>query len=95
MGFNRSVIRAWHFFRLMLLSVFSLLLTYVFMATAGNFLIGSLFKSLMKAGDFNLKALPLSNFVIIPFFVLTGLALVTYLMTRITNKIQIWKVRNE
>ena len=95
MGFNRGVIRAWHFFRLMLLSAFSLLLTYVFMATAGNFLIGNLFKSIMKAGDFNLKVLPLSNFVIIPLAVLTGLALVTYLMTRITNKIQIWKVRNE
>ena len=95
MGFERGVIRAWHFFRLMLLSFFSLLLTYVFMATAGNFLIGNMFKSLMKAGYFNLKVLPVSNFVIVPLFVLTGLALVIYLMTRITNKIQIWKVRNE
>ena len=95
MGFDRGVIRAWHFFRLMLLSFFSLLLTYVFMATAGNFLIGNMFKSLMKAGYFNLKVLPVSNFVIVPLFVLTGLALVIYLMTRITNKIQIWKVRNE
>ena len=95
MGFGRGVIRAWHFFRLMLLSLFSLLLTYVFMATAGNFLIGNLFKSIMKSGDFTLKVLPLSNFVIVPVCILAGLALVTYLMTRITNKIQIWKVRNE
>ena len=95
MGFGRNVIRAWHFFRLMLLSAFSLLLTYVFLATAGDYLIGNLFKSIMKSGDFNLKVLPLSNFVILPLFVLTGLALVIYLMTRITNKIQIWKVRNE
>ena len=95
MGFGRGVIRAWHFFRLMILSVFSLLLTYVFMATAGNFLIGNLFKSIMKCGDFNFRVLPVNNFVIIPVFVLTGLALVIYLMTRITNKIQIWKVRNE
>ena len=95
MGFGNGVIRAWHFLRLMLLSAFSLLLTYVFMATAGNFLISSLFKSIMKCGDFNLKVLPVNNFVIIPFFVLTGLAVVTYLMTRITNRIQIWKVRNE
>ena len=95
MGFGRGVIRAWHFFRLMLLSLFSLLLTYVFMATAGNFLIGNLFKSIMKSGDFTLKVLPLSNFVIVPVCILADLALVTYLMTRITNKIQIWKVRNE
>ena len=95
MGFGRGVRRAWHFFRLMLMSLFSLLLTYVFMATAGNFLIGNLFKSIMKSGDFTLKVLPLSNFVIVPVCILAGLTLVTYLMTRITNKIQIWKVRNE
>jgi len=49
----------------------------------------------MKCGDFNFRVLPVNNFVIIPVFVLAGLALVIYLMTRITNKIQIWKVRNE
>ena len=95
MGFGRGVIRAWHFLRLMILAAFSLGLTYIFMVTAGNFLIGSLFKSIMKCFAFRFKVLPLSNFVIIPFCVITGLAIVTYLMTRITGRIQIWKVRNE
>ena len=95
MGFGRGVIRAWHFLRLMLLALFSLALTFVFMETGGNFLIGSLFKSLMKSAGFRLKVLPVNNFVIIPFCVITGLAIVIYLITRITNRIQIWKVRNE
>ena len=95
MGFDRGVIRAWHFLRLMLLAVFSLVITYVFMATGGNFLIGSLFKSVMKSGSFTFKVLPVNNFIIIPLCVITGLALVIYVMTRITNSIRIWKVRNE
>ena len=95
MGFERSTIRAWHFLRLLLLTVFSLAFTYVFMETAGNFLVGNLFKSIMKNASFSLKVLPVSNFIIVPVCVITGLALVIYLMTRITNKIQIWKVRNE
>ena len=49
----------------------------------------------MKNASFSLKVLPVSNFIIVPVCVITGLALVIYLMTRITNKIQIWKVRNE
>ena len=95
MGFDRGVIRAWHFLRLMLLAVFSLVITYVFMATGGNFFISSLFKSVMQSGSFTLKVTPVSNFVIIPFCVITGLALIIYVMTRITNSIRIWKVRNE
>ena len=95
MGFGRGVIRAWHFLRLMILAGFSLALTYVFMQTGGNFLIGSLFKSVMKCGGFDLKVLPVSNFIIIPVCVMTGLALVTCLITKITDRIQIWKVRNE
>ena len=79
----------------MLLAAFSLILTYVFMATGGNFLIGNLFKSIMKCGAFSLKVLPVNNFVIVPVLVLAGLALVISLMTEMTGRIQIWKVRNE
>ena len=95
MGFGRGTIRAWHFFRLLLLSVFSLILTYIFLATGGNYLIGLLFKSILRSKEFHFTVLPFSNFVIIPLCVVTGLAVVIYLMTRLTNKIQIWKVRNE
>jgi hypothetical protein len=95
MGFSKNTIRTWHFLRLMLLAAFSLILTYVFMATGGNFLIGNLFKSIMKCGAFSLKVLPVNNFVIVPVLVLAGLALVISLMTEMTGRIQIWKVRNE
>ena len=95
MGFGRGTIRAWHFLRLMLLAAFSLLLTYVFMVTGGNYLLGSLFKSIMKCAAFTLRVQPLSNFIIIPVCVMTGLAIIIYLMTKMTGKIQIWKVRNE
>ena len=95
MGFSKNTIRTWHFLRLMLLAAFSLILTYVFMATGGNFLIGNLFKSIMKCGAFSLKVLPVNNFVIVPVLVLAGLALVISLMAEMTGRIQIWKVRNE
>ena len=95
MGFSKNTIRTWHFLRLMLLAAFSLILTYVFMSTGGNFLIGNLFKSIMKCGAFSLKVLPVNNFVIVPVLVLAGLALVISLMTEMTGRIQIWKVRNE
>ena len=95
MGFGTGVIRAWHFLRLMLLAVFSLVLSYVFMVTGGNFLISRLFSGIMKCSGFTFKVLPVNNFVIIPFVVITGLALVIYLMTSITNNIRIWKVRSE
>ena len=95
MGFGREAIRAWHFLRLMLLAVFSLGLAYVFMVTGGNVLIVKVFTGIMKCAAFKFKVLPVNNFVIIPFCVITGLTLVIYLMTRITEKIQIWKVRNE
>jgi hypothetical protein len=49
----------------------------------------------MKCGAFSLKVLPVNNFVIVPVLVLAGLALVISLMTEMTGRIQIWKVRNE
>ncbi|MCR5617841.1 MAG: hypothetical protein K6F83_06100 [Clostridiales bacterium] len=95
MGFDNKVIRAWHFLRLLILALMSMALTYVFMATGGNLLIGYLFKTIMKCGSFKFKVLPLSNFVIIPLFVISSLAVVILLITRITDGIRIWKVRNE
>ena len=95
MGFGRGTIRAWHFLRLLILSIFSLILTYIFLATGGNYLIGLLFKSIMRSKEFHFTILPFNNFIVIPLCIVTGLAIVIYLMTRMTNKIQIWKVRNE
>ena len=95
MGFNRSVIRAWHFWRLFLLSAFSLGLTYVFMATAGNYLIGRLFANVMSSKGFTFTVLPVPNFVILPLCIITLLAVVILLITRLADKIEIWKVRNE
>ena len=95
MGFSRSVISAWHFLRLLILALIAVAVTYLFMETLGNFLVGNLFTSIMKCGSFRLKVLPLSNFVIIPVVILTGLAVIMFFMAKMTNKIQIWKVRNE
>ena len=95
MGFGKGVIRAWHFLRLLILALMSLILSYIFMATGGDLLIGKLFKTIMKCGTFNLKVLPVSNFIIIPLCVVSGLAAVIFLITRITDSISIWKVRNE
>ena len=95
MGFNRTVIRAWHFWRLLLLSLFSLGLTYVFMATAGNYFIGLLFSSVMRCKTFSFTVLPIPNFVILPLCIITLLVAVILLITRLADKIEIWKVRNE
>lgn len=95
MGFGRGTIRAWHFLRLMILALISLGLTYIFMVTGGNLIIGKLFTNVMKCYSFKFKVQPISNFVILPLCVLTGLAIIIYLMSMLTNKIQIWKVRNE
>ena len=95
MGFSKTVIRAWHFWRLLLLSAFSLVLTYVFMATAGNYLIGLLFSSVMRCKQFSFTILPVPNFVILPLCIITLLVVVILLITRLADKIEIWKVRNE
>ena len=95
MGFSNGSIRAWHFLRLMLLAAFSMGLTYVFMVTGGNLFIGELFKGIMKCGRFKLTVVPVSNFIILPACVITGLAIVTSVITSFTGNIQIWKVRNE
>ena len=95
MGFDRKVIRSWHFLRLMLLSVFSLILTYVFLETAGNGFIGNIFANVMKSSGFKFKVLPVANYVIVPLCVIGGLAVVIGFMSKLTDKIQIWKVRNE
>ena len=95
MGFNRSVIRAWHFWRLFLLSAFSLGLTYVFMATAGNYLIGKLFSGVMRCKEFNFTVLPVPNFVVLPLCIITLLIAVILVVTRLADKIEIWKVRND
>lgn len=95
MGFGKGVIRAWHFLRLMLLSIFSLLLSYIFMMTAGNFLIEKLFTFVMKNARFRFTVVPFTNYVIIPVCVIAGLAIVTFIVTKIMDGIQIWKVRNE
>ena len=95
MGFSKTVIRAWHFWRLLLLSAFSLVLTYVFMATAGNYLIGLLFSSVMRCKQFSFTILPIPNFVILPLCIITLLVVVILLITRLADKIEIWKVRNE
>ncbi|MBO7452813.1 MAG: hypothetical protein J6U54_20980 [Clostridiales bacterium] len=95
MGFSNGSIRAWHFLRLMLLAAFSMGLTYVFMVTGGNLFIGELFKGIMKCGRFKLTVVHVSNFIILPACVITGLAIVTSVITSFTGNIQIWKVRNE
>ena len=95
MGFNRSVIRAWHFWRLFLLSAFSLGLTYVFMATGGNYLIGLLFANVMSSKGFSFTVLPVPNFVVLPLCIITLLVVVILVITRLADKIEIWKVRNE
>lgn len=95
MGFNKSVIRAWHFWRLFLLSAFSLGLTYVFMATAGDYLMGRLFSSVMRCKGFSFTVQPVPNFVVLPLCIITLLVVVILLVTRLADKIEIWKVRNE
>ena len=95
MGFNKKVIRAWHFQRLFLLSVFSLGLTYIFMATGGNYLIGRLFSNVMRCKEFTFTVLPLPNFVVLPLCIIVLLVVVILLITRLADKIEIWKVRNE
>ena len=95
MGFSKVSIRSWHFWRLLLLSTLSLGLTYVFMATVGNFLIGRLFSSLMRCKEFTFTVLPVPNFVILPLCIITLLIAVILLITRLADKIEIWKVRNE
>ena len=95
MGFNKTVIRAWHFWRLFLLSAFSLGLTYVFMATAGDYLMGRLFSSVMRCKGFSFTVQPVPNFVVLPLCIITLLVVVILLVTRLADKIEIWKVRNE
>lgn len=95
MGFNRPVIRAWHFWRLFLLAAFSLGLTYVFMATVGNYLMGLLFSGVMKCKEFNFTVLPVPNFVVLPLCIITLLIAVILMVTKLADKIEIWKVRNE
>ncbi|MBP5179788.1 MAG: hypothetical protein J6127_00655 [Clostridiales bacterium] len=95
MGFNRNVIRGWHIIRLMILGMTSMLLALLFNATVGNKMIELLFTSLLSACSFRFSVDPVHNFVIIPLCVITGLAVVVTLMTRLTDNIQIWKVRTE
>lgn len=95
MGFNKTVIRAWHFWRLFLLSAFSLGLAYVFMATAGDYLMGRLFSSIMRCKGFSFTVQPVPNFVVLPLCIITLLVVVILLVTRLADKIEIWKVRNE
>ena len=95
MGFGKETIRAWHFLRLMILAILSMILSFVFMSTIGNYLVGLLFRSLMKSAHFDLFIMPFDNYVIIPACVISLLAVVIYFMTYLTDKIQIWKVRNE
>ncbi len=95
MGFTKGAIRSWHFWRLMLLSFLSLGLSYVFIDTAGEFLIGKLFQSLMRCKEFTFTVLPVPNFVIVPLFVIVLLMAVILIVTRLADRIEIWKVRNE
>lgn len=95
MGFTKGAIRSWHFWRLMLLSLLSLGLSYVFIDTAGEFLIGKLFQSLMRCKEFTFTVLPVPNFVIVPLCVIVLLMAVILIVTRLADRIEIWKVRNE
>ncbi len=95
MGFKRSVIRGWHLIRLVILGILSMVLALLFTATAGNKLAEWLFITLLRNCSFTLTVDPVHNFVIVPLIVMTGLVIVVYLMTRLTDKIQIWKVRTE
>jgi hypothetical protein len=95
MGFTKGAIRSWHFWRLMLLSLLSLGLSYVFIDTAGEFLIGKLFQSFMRCKEFTFTVLPVPNFVIVPLCVIVLLMAVILIVTRLADRIEIWKVRNE
>ena len=95
MGFTKGAICSWHFWRLMLLSLLSLGLSYVFIDTAGEFLIGKLFQSLMRCKEFTFTVLPVPNFVIVPLCVIVLLMAVILIVTRLADRIEIWKVRNE
>lgn len=95
MGFKRSVIRGWHLIRLTILGVLSMGLSLVFTATLGNKFAETLFVSLLRNYSFKLTVDPIHNFVIVPLIVISGLVIVVYLMTRLTDRIQIWKVRTE
>ena len=79
----------------MLLSLLSLGLSYVFIDTAGEFLIGKLFQSLMRCKEFTFTVLPVPNFVIVPLCVIVLLMAVILIVTRLADRIEIWKVRNE
>lgn len=95
MGFGKGAVRSWHFWRLMLLSLLSLGLSYVFTSTIAEFLIGKLFQTLMRAKEFNFFVSPISNYVIVPICVIVLLVAVIMTVTKLADRIEIWKVRNE
>ena len=65
------------------------------MATGGNYLIGRLFSNVMRCKEFTFTVLPLPNFVVLPLCIIVLLVVVILLITRLADKIEIWKVRNE
>ena len=95
MGFRSSVIRGWHIIRLMILGVSSLILAFLFNSVIGNKIAEILYTSLLRTHSFRLSFNLVHNLLIIPVCVMAGLAVVTYLMTKLTENIKIWKVRTE
>ena len=72
-----------------------MVLSLLVMRTLGAAGAGKLYTSLCRTYEFVLTPDPVTNYVIVPLFVLLGLTVVVYLMTRLTDNIRIWKVRTE
>ncbi len=95
MGFSGMTIRSWHLIRLLLLAGVSIFGALLFVKTAGNLIAAKLYISICKTHEFILQTDILHNLVIVPLVVIIGLGTVIWLVTRLTENIRIWKVRNE
>ncbi|MBO4637423.1 MAG: hypothetical protein J5685_09795 [Clostridiales bacterium] len=95
LGFRTFTIRMWHFARLLILAVASLILAHILVSTGGAAIVDFIYTSLCRVYGFDLLADPVQVYLIIPVCFIAGLATVIFLITGLTKNIQIWKVRNE
>lgn len=95
MGFDLKDIKLWHYFRIVILVVISIIVSHVFMCTLGDIIVGEIAKSVLRITKFLLIIRGFSNFVIVPIAVLTVVSAGLLPALAPMKLVQIWRVKNE
>lgn len=95
MGFDDGFIKKWHYLRMIILVIVSIIMANILMNTLGALLVSEIAKSILKVEVFRTIVRLTSNFLIIPVAVFIVVTISVLPALSPVKYIQIWRIKSE